>query len=105
MGSLVGQTARPSAALQKRPAWSRSSVWQSMTKVARRLLCMGGVCPSCRNSVKVLSIKDRNKMDPIDYQILDLLQRDARTTQVQIAAAGGPPPPNVGDRHRTVDPA
>ncbi|TMA19347.1 MAG: Lrp/AsnC family transcriptional regulator, partial [Deltaproteobacteria bacterium] len=26
-------------------------------------------------------------LDPIDYKILDLLQHDARTTQVQIAEA------------------
>ena len=42
-------------------------------------------------------------MDPIDYQILDLLQRDARTTQVQIAAAVGLSQPSVADRIRKLD--
>ncbi|TMA20581.1 MAG: Lrp/AsnC family transcriptional regulator [Deltaproteobacteria bacterium] len=41
--------------------------------------------------------------DPIDYQILDLLQRDARTTQVQIAAAVGLSQPSVADRIRKLD--
>ena len=42
-------------------------------------------------------------MDPIDYQILDLLQRDARVTQVQIAAAVGLSQPSVADRIRKLD--
>jgi Lrp/AsnC family transcriptional regulator, leucine-responsive regulatory protein len=42
-------------------------------------------------------------MNPIDYQILDLLQRDARTTQVQIAAAVGLSQPSVADRIRKLD--
>ena len=42
-------------------------------------------------------------MDPIDYQILDLLQRDARTTQVEIAAAVGLSQPSVADRVRKLD--
>jgi len=42
-------------------------------------------------------------MDPIDYQILDLLQRDARTTQVQIAQAVGLSQPSVADRIRKLD--
>jgi Lrp/AsnC family transcriptional regulator, leucine-responsive regulatory protein len=42
-------------------------------------------------------------MDPIDYQILDLLQRDARTTQVQIADAVGLSQPSVADRIRKLD--
>ena len=42
-------------------------------------------------------------MDPIDYQILDLLQRDARTTQLQIAAAVGLSQPSVADRIRKLD--
>src|SRR3954469_5973023 len=42
-------------------------------------------------------------LDPIDYQILDLLQRDARTTQVQIAAAVGLSQPSVADRIRKLD--
>jgi Lrp/AsnC family leucine-responsive transcriptional regulator len=42
-------------------------------------------------------------MDPIDYQILDLLQRDARTTQVQIAEAVGLSQPSVADRIRKLD--
>jgi Lrp/AsnC family leucine-responsive transcriptional regulator len=42
-------------------------------------------------------------MDPIDYQILDLLQRDARTTQVEIAEAVGLSQPSVADRIRKLD--
>src|SRR5712672_2493147 len=42
-------------------------------------------------------------MDPIDYQILDLLQRDVRTTQVQIASAVGLSQPSVADRIRKLD--
>ena len=42
-------------------------------------------------------------MDPIDYQILDLLQRDARTTQMQIADAVGLSQPSVADRIRKLD--
>src|SRR5438270_7521065 len=42
-------------------------------------------------------------MDPIDYQILDHLQRDARTTQVQIAEAVGLSQPSVADRIRKLD--
>src|SRR5205823_8386050 len=42
-------------------------------------------------------------MDPIDYQILELLQRDARTTQLQIAAAVGLSQPSVADRIRKLD--
>ena len=42
-------------------------------------------------------------MDQIDYQILDLLQRDARTTQMQIADAVGLSQPSVADRIRKLD--
>jgi Lrp/AsnC family leucine-responsive transcriptional regulator len=42
-------------------------------------------------------------MDPIDYRILDLLQRDSRTTQVQIAQAVGLSQPSVADRIRKLD--
>src|SRR5438132_860719 len=42
-------------------------------------------------------------MDPIDYQILHLLQRDARTTQMQIADAVGLSQPSVADRIRKLD--
>lgn len=42
-------------------------------------------------------------MDPIDYQILELLQRDARTTQMQIASAVGLSQPSVADRIRKLD--
>lgn len=42
-------------------------------------------------------------MDPIDYQILDLLQRDSRTTQVQIAETVGLSQPSVADRIRKLD--
>jgi Lrp/AsnC family transcriptional regulator, leucine-responsive regulatory protein len=42
-------------------------------------------------------------MDPIDYKILDLLQHDARTTQVEIAAAVGLSQPSVADRIRKLD--
>ena len=42
-------------------------------------------------------------MDPIDYRILDLLQRDARTTQAQIAAAVGLSQPSIADRIKKLD--
>lgn len=42
-------------------------------------------------------------MDTIDYRILDLLQQDARTTQVQIAAAVGLSQPSVAERIRKLD--
>ena len=42
-------------------------------------------------------------LDPIDYKILDLLQRDARTTQVQIAEAVRLSQPSVADRIRKLD--
>lgn len=42
-------------------------------------------------------------MDPIDYRILDLLQRDARTTQAQIASAVGLSQPSIADRIRKLD--
>ena len=42
-------------------------------------------------------------MDAIDYRILDLLQRDARTTQVQIAEAVGLSQPSVADRIRKLE--
>ena len=42
-------------------------------------------------------------MAHIDYRILDLLQRDARTTQVQIAEAVGLSQPSVADRIRKLD--
>lgn len=42
-------------------------------------------------------------MDPIDYKILDLLQRDARITQMEIAAAVGLSQPSVADRIRKLD--
>jgi Lrp/AsnC family leucine-responsive transcriptional regulator len=41
--------------------------------------------------------------DPIDYRIIELLQRDARTTQVQIAAAVGLSQPSVADRIRKLE--
>jgi len=43
------------------------------------------------------------ELDPIDYRILDLLQRDARTTQVQIASAVGLSQPSVADRIRKLE--
>ncbi|MGZ6142257.1 MAG: Lrp/AsnC family transcriptional regulator [Myxococcales bacterium] len=43
------------------------------------------------------------KLDPIDYRILDLLQRDARTTQVEIAAEVGLSQPSVADRIHKLD--
>ena len=43
------------------------------------------------------------KLDPIDYRIVQLLQRDARTTQVQIAAAVGLSQPSVADRIRKLE--
>lgn len=43
------------------------------------------------------------ELDPIDYQILDLLQRDARTTQMQIAQAVGLSQPAVADRIRKLE--
>jgi Lrp/AsnC family leucine-responsive transcriptional regulator len=42
-------------------------------------------------------------LDTIDYQILDLLQRDARATQMQIAAAVGLSQPSVADRIRKLE--
>lgn len=42
-------------------------------------------------------------LDPIDYRILDLLQRDARATQVAIAAAVGLSQPSVADRIRKLE--
>ena len=42
-------------------------------------------------------------LDPIDYRILDLLQRDARTTQTEIAAAVGLSQPSVAERIRKLD--
>ncbi len=45
----------------------------------------------------------RMRLDPIDYRILDLLQRDARTTQVQIASAVKLSQPSVADRIKKLD--
>ncbi len=42
-------------------------------------------------------------LDPIDYQILELLQRDARTTQSEIAVAVGLSQPSVADRIRKLE--
>jgi Lrp/AsnC family leucine-responsive transcriptional regulator len=42
-------------------------------------------------------------LDPIDYRILELLQRDARSTQVQIASAVGLSQPSVADRLRKLE--
>ena len=42
-------------------------------------------------------------LDPIDYRILDLLQRNARTTQVEIAAAVGLAQPTVAERIRKLE--
>src|SRR6266404_5369688 len=44
-------------------------------------------------------------LDTIDYRIVELLQRDARTTQVQIAAAVGLSQPSVADRIRKLEEA
>ena len=52
---------------------------------------------------KVLYVNGKMKFDPIDYRILDLLQQDARTTQVQIASAVGLSQPSVADRIRKLD--
>src|SRR3954465_2190811 len=41
--------------------------------------------------------------DPIDYKILDLLQTDAQTTQMDIAAAVGLSQPAVADRVRKLE--
>jgi Lrp/AsnC family leucine-responsive transcriptional regulator len=41
--------------------------------------------------------------DPIDYQILDLLQSDAQTTQMDIAARVGLSQPAVADRVRKLE--
>jgi Lrp/AsnC family leucine-responsive transcriptional regulator len=43
------------------------------------------------------------RLDPIDYRILDLLQRDARTTQVQIASEVKLSQPSVADRIKKLD--
>jgi len=42
-------------------------------------------------------------LDPIDYQILDLLQTDAQTTQMDIAARVGLSQPAVADRVRKLE--
>ena len=42
-------------------------------------------------------------IDPIDYQILDLLQTDAQTTQMDIAAKVGLSQPAVADRVRKLE--
>jgi Lrp/AsnC family leucine-responsive transcriptional regulator len=42
-------------------------------------------------------------LDPIDYQILDLLQSDAQTTQMAIAAKVGLSQPAVADRVRKLE--
>ena len=42
-------------------------------------------------------------LNPIDYRILALLQRDARSTQMQIAAAVGLSQPSVADRIRKLE--
>ena len=42
-------------------------------------------------------------LDPIDYRILDLLQRDARVTQVEIAEEVGLSQPSVADRVRKLE--
>jgi len=42
-------------------------------------------------------------LDPIDYQILDLLQTDAQTTQMDIAAKVGLSQPAVADRVRKLE--
>jgi Lrp/AsnC family leucine-responsive transcriptional regulator len=42
-------------------------------------------------------------MDPIDYQILGILQSDARTTQMEIADAVGLSQPSVADRVRKLE--
>ena len=44
-------------------------------------------------------------MDPIDDQILDLLQRDARTTQQELARKVGLSQPSVADRIRKLEEA
>ena len=38
------------------------------------------------------------RLDPIDYRILDLLQRNARITQIELAAAVGLSQPSVAER-------
>ena len=42
-------------------------------------------------------------MDTIDYRILDLLQRDSRTTQASMAAAVGLSQPSVAERVRKLE--
>ncbi len=51
----------------------------------------------------ILYVMSRMHLDPIDYRILDLLQRDARTTQVQIASAVKLSQPSVADRIKKLD--
>jgi Lrp/AsnC family leucine-responsive transcriptional regulator len=43
------------------------------------------------------------RLDPIDYRILDLLQRDARVTQMQIASEVKLSQPSVAERIRKLD--
>jgi Lrp/AsnC family leucine-responsive transcriptional regulator len=39
-------------------------------------------------------------LDPIDYKLIDLLQQDARVTQLEMAAAVGLSQPAVAERMR-----
>src|SRR5258708_36195144 len=63
----------------------------------------GAICPACAIYATVLYVMLRMRLDPIDYRILDLLQRDARTTQVQIASAVKLAQPSVADRIKKLD--
>lgn len=42
-------------------------------------------------------------LDPIDYKLIDLLQRDARMTQLEMAAAVGLSQPAVAERMRKLE--
>jgi Lrp/AsnC family transcriptional regulator, leucine-responsive regulatory protein len=43
------------------------------------------------------------ELDPIDYKLIDLLQRDARMTQLEMAAAVGLSQPAVAERLRKLE--
>src|SRR5262249_12200449 len=43
------------------------------------------------------------RLDAIDYRLLDLLQRDGRITQIELAGAVGLSQPSVADRIRKLE--
>ena len=57
------------------------------------------------NALKFESNIGNDEVDPIDYRILALLQRDARTTQADIAGRVGLSQPAVAERVRKLEEA